>query len=710
MEYHISNNKKMNLIVYHIFCVNNYLEIVNQQLNRLKTSGLYDWCDKFEVTCIDQENKFEGIDELFSEFNKANVFKTKENRYEYWGIKKMWDISQENEGKVFYFHTKGVANKYKNFETKELSDWKIKGVQHWKECMEYFLIDNFQKCIEKLDEFDHCGVTCNNGWYSGNFWWSNLSFIKENPEPGHGDRWYFENWLNHARTFKSFEFFHFDYNGFFSYFPETIYKENKTLWDVDCILESAFYGAIDIQQDEGYLPPEGEKLEDITNEVINLIKTNEVISCVDNRYFGDPAYMKKKYLIVNFLVNGQKCMAVYNEGWKFDLSFLKLKSKKPKILFLGHTSKVYDGHLIKIDRSDLTRRMSCLETWVPEIEQNGHEVIFFEGNSEKIKYDEVNRLLSLPIQGDYDYNPPRVDPPRSLMLDRLIAAIDWSLKNKEFDFIFRTDDGSYINSFVLDKIYEEIEDFDCITNGFLGGAGMFFSKDLCKKLVESNMVDNFSLKSSIEDHAICKMVQSFEPKIKHLNLLCSQYVLGENLFTIHYTNGKRMYFVDYTIKRYYNEECKSSRKIILNYYIDSYYNDYPNTWTFENGVTPRWYSYTTNHKNWEHYGQLIRSNYNIVCENHFGKNSIDKLIIYKTPFNLEHEHERMALLSYYDVLNQNGTLFFFYEEENDHVKEIVKFLESNNLKIDKGISNIKYIINTDEIKSEDGYLLQIKKI
>ena len=107
---------------------------------------------------------------------------------------------------------------------------------------------------------------------------------------------------------------------------------------------------------------------------------------------------------------------------------------------------------------------------------------------------------------------------------------------------------------------------------------------------------------------------------------------------------------------------------------------------------------------------MIRSNYNIVCENHFGKNSIDKLIIYKTPFNLEHEHERMALLSYYDVLNQNGTLFFFYEEENDHVKEIVKFLESNNLKIDKGISNIKYIINTDEIKSEDGYLLQIKKI
>lgn len=382
---------------------------------------------------------------------------------------------------------------------------------------------------------------------------------------------------------------------------------------------------------------------------------------------------------------------------------------KPKILFLGHTSKVYDGHSIKIDRSDLTRKMSCLETWVPEIEYQGHEVVFFEGNSEELKYDEVNRLLSLPVSGDYDYNPCRVDPPRSLMLERLVQALDWALKNKEFDYIFRTDDGSYINPFLLEEMYSCIEGFDCITNGFLGGAGMFFSKDLCKKIVEKVTREGLLLNSSIEDRAICEVIQSLDAKVKQIGLLCPQYVVGENLFTVHYTNGKRMYFTDYIIKRYFNENRKSARKIILNYLIDSYYNDHPNTWTYDNGITPRWYSYTTNHKNWEHYGQLIRSNYNVVCENNFGKNSIRELIIYKTVFNIAKEHEKICLLSYLDSLCADGVLYFFFEQETEEVSQMLAFLKTQALKVKQSVGDLKDIINTDEIISEKGVLVQITK-
>lgn len=313
----------MNLIVYHIYCVGDYLEVAQKQLKRLVNSGLYDWCDTFEITCTDSENKFNGIDDLFINLLKANVFKTDVNRYEYWAIRKIWDLAQENEGKVFYFHTKGVSNKYKNLVTKEPSEWKTRGVNFWKESMEFFLVDNYKDCISKLNSYDHCGVTCNNGWYSGNFWWANLSFIKDNQIPGHGDRWYFENWLNNQRKYNSFEFFHFDYNGYFSYFPESIYKNGKTLWDVNCTLESAFYGALNIQQDEGYDIPTKETLIDVTKEVKDLIKRGITVSNVDNIYFGDPAYMRKKYLIINFTVEGEKGIVVYNEYWKFDISFLK---------------------------------------------------------------------------------------------------------------------------------------------------------------------------------------------------------------------------------------------------------------------------------------------------------------------------------------------------------------------------------------------------
>jgi hypothetical protein len=702
----------MNAIVYHIFCVGDYINVVKNQIKRVIDSGLYEWCDRFEVTCIDPEGVYQGIDEIFVSLDKVNIFKTTENRYEYLSIKKVWDISQINDGKLFYFHTKGVSNKYKNLITKETSEWKSKGVETWKECLEFFLIDKFRDCLEKLDEYDTCGVTCNNGWYSGNFWWTNMSYIRTNSEPGMGDRWYFENWLNSGKKYNGFEFYHFDYNGYFSYLPHYVFKDGKKLNDFDCKLIDAQYGAIDIQQDEGYGVIKTSTLIDVTKTIKSLIQEGKTVSVVDNIYFTDPAYMQKKYLIINFKINEDECRIVFNEGWKYDINFLKMEKKKPKILFLGHTSKIYDGHSIKIDRSDLTRKMSCLETWVPEVEYEGHEVIFFEGNADELKYDFNNRLLSLPIPGDYDYNPSRVEPPRSLMLERLVGAIEWSLMNKEFDYIFRTDDGSYINYFILDKVYDEIDGFDSISNGFGGGGGMFFSRDLCEKIVKQNNENKLSLMHHIEDVAIHRVIPSLTTKIKYLNIFSHQYVVGEDLFTIHYTNGKRMYFTDSILKRYYYEDKMSKRNIILNYPIHNTLDpihEYPNTWNHEGRLTPIWYSYTTNHINWEHYGQLMRSNFECRLMNPFGKNSTMKLVFYKTIFDVDKSHEKDTLLSYFKSIRDEGEIMFFLENETDTSNKMIEFLSNSNLKIQKGINDIKHIIDSTEIKSESGLLIKITK-
>ena len=179
----------MKVIVYHIFCFGNYQDIVQSQLNRLKTSGLYEWCDIMEVSCVDTEGKYEGIDELFDGMNKVNMFKTNRNGYEYWPIKKIWDLSQEHDGQVFYFHAKGVSNTYTNLNTREPSQWKIDGINIWRDALEYHLIDNFQQCVDDLKTHDTCGMTCVGNWNWGNFWWSNLSFVKQNKDPQHGDRW-----------------------------------------------------------------------------------------------------------------------------------------------------------------------------------------------------------------------------------------------------------------------------------------------------------------------------------------------------------------------------------------------------------------------------------------------------------------------------------------------------------------------------------------
>jgi len=310
-----NNNKNINLIVYHIFCINNYLKIVTQQLDRLKTSGLYDWCDKLEITCIDTSGEFLGIDELVKDLDKVTLNKFTSNAYEYEGINKVWEYSQQYDGKVFYFHTKGVSNLYNNLETKVESPRKQKGIAWWKEIMEYFLIDNFQDCVQKLDEYDQCGVTNNDKWWWGNFWWSNLFFIRANDKPFQGDRWYFEAWLNHYRNPSVYEFYHFDFNSYYTSLPQDIYDKEKYK-DSKIEVISAFYGTLGEQQDEG--KPFVERVVTDVTEVIkyNLISNNYrgFNIRVDNNIGGDPYFGIEKKLEIYFLIDGIEYIIAADEN------------------------------------------------------------------------------------------------------------------------------------------------------------------------------------------------------------------------------------------------------------------------------------------------------------------------------------------------------------------------------------------------------------
>ena len=66
-----------------------------------------------------------------------------------------------------------------------------------------------------------------------------------------------------------------------------------------------------------------------------------------------------------------------------------------KLIFLVCTCKTYSFSNIIIDRPDLTRKLSCLETWVPRVIDKGYEVIFYSGDSETEYYDEQHKHLYL---------------------------------------------------------------------------------------------------------------------------------------------------------------------------------------------------------------------------------------------------------------------------------------------------------------------------
>ena len=67
-----------------------------------------------------------------------------------------------------------------------------------------------------------------------------------------------------------------------------------------------------------------------------------------------------------------------------------------KILFLAFTSKIYKSEgiytgtsSVYTDRADLTRKLSCMDTWVPRVEEKGHEVIFFDGGNNELLFDRI---------------------------------------------------------------------------------------------------------------------------------------------------------------------------------------------------------------------------------------------------------------------------------------------------------------------------------
>jgi hypothetical protein len=310
------NKENINLIVYHIYCVNNYLEIVTQQLNRLKISGLYDWCDKLEITCINTEDDFKDIEELLKNLKKVTLNKFTINNYEYEGINKVWEYSQQYSGKVFYFHTKGVANNYNNNIENKKSERKVKGVAWWKEIMEHYLIDNYKECIEKLDQYDQCGVTNNGGWWWGNFWWANLYYIKPNPKPLNGDRWYFESWLNIFRNPSYYEFYHFEFNPYYSQLPSDIYLNKDSYKDAKIEIIKAFYGTIGEQQDEGKQILD-RTVVDVTEQIkLNLAahQYKAINIRADNRIAGDPHYGFEKVLEVYFTINEKEYIIAVDEG------------------------------------------------------------------------------------------------------------------------------------------------------------------------------------------------------------------------------------------------------------------------------------------------------------------------------------------------------------------------------------------------------------
>lgn len=304
-------------VVYSCYMVNDWKDRAIRQLSRLKTSGLYDKSDEIYFIGTDPENsQLQDLNSIISDFPKIQVEVHTRNWYEGYALRKVDFLGRTSEvnKKILYFHSKGVFNKFKNFSTGEIDPLKIKSVENWTDVMEHFLIDNWEICLDKLDSYHTVGSSIYAYWYWGNFWWANSEHIKTNvPFDDYfgGSRWQCESWLHDSNTdresIKFFEFYHFNYNPFYTFIPERIYKKEEDSSTVFEIIE-AKYGYFAHQVDEG----RGlDILEDVTIDVtdaakeLNYKKTENknIFLYPEELAFEDPIPGTPKNLRLKFKIN-----------------------------------------------------------------------------------------------------------------------------------------------------------------------------------------------------------------------------------------------------------------------------------------------------------------------------------------------------------------------------------------------------------------------
>jgi len=177
----------------------NWRVIIDGQLFDMKISGIFESSRLYIVISCENNNIInEAIDLINNSLNdidknKYNIITTNYNNYEYYGIKKLYDISLLEPDKLYiYLHSKGMLNWYNNNLNKRSEDEENltrNTIYLWRDIIDVF---------EKNQNINKIGfIPSQDGWIWFNFFWTRGTYLITCENPIITDnRYYYESWLN----------------------------------------------------------------------------------------------------------------------------------------------------------------------------------------------------------------------------------------------------------------------------------------------------------------------------------------------------------------------------------------------------------------------------------------------------------------------------------------------------------------------------------
>jgi hypothetical protein len=173
---------------YHVFADGDWLTPATEHIEELALSGLLDNLDDLFLGVVGSPENREKVKRDLPGVCVAESA----TGWEQVTLQKVHEFAQQDDGAIFYAHTKGA------WSQSELA-------RQWRVSMTHDTVTRWQECVTALQVVEAAGPYWLKSWepehvdhdffFGGNFWWARSDYVRNLQPPGVETRYQAEGWI-----------------------------------------------------------------------------------------------------------------------------------------------------------------------------------------------------------------------------------------------------------------------------------------------------------------------------------------------------------------------------------------------------------------------------------------------------------------------------------------------------------------------------------